>query len=126
MLVGCMNITRIFLCGLASILLAITWILLTYLTVPVIISHQKVTSVDGLWSTNQLGIKCSCVTSVVHREINMFINYTSNVLRSVWMKSKHIFILTNIEMPTRSHIISLGIRKDKTLRCYRRSNAGKM
>ena len=36
MLVRCMNITRIFLCGLESILLAITWILLTYLIVPVI------------------------------------------------------------------------------------------
>ena len=41
------------------------------------------------------------------------------------MKSKDIFILTNIEIPTRSHIISLAIRKDKMLRCYRRSRAGK-
>ena len=60
MLVGCMNIARIFLCGLVSFLLAITWILLTYLTVPVIIAHQKVASVDGVWSANKSGLKRSC------------------------------------------------------------------
>ena len=55
----------------------------------------------------------------------MLISYTSNVLRSIWVKSRHIFYLTNINIHTRSHIISLGIRKDKSLRCYRRSRAGK-
>ena len=55
----------------------------------------------------------------------MFINYTSNVLRSIWMKSRHIYYLTNINIQTRLHIISLGIRKDESLRCYRRSRAGK-
>ena len=93
-----------------SILLATTWILSTYSTVPVIISHQNVTSADGLWSANQLGIKHSCVTSVVWREINMVVNCTSNALRSIWEKSENIFILTNIKTPTRSQIISLDIR----------------
>ena len=92
---------------------------------PVIITPWKVTSADGLQIANQSGIKTSCVTSVVQREINMLIKYTSNALRNIWTKSKHIFILTNIEIPTRSHIISLGIRKDKMLRHYRRSRAAK-
>ena len=55
----------------------------------------------------------------------MLINYTSNVLRSIWVKYRHIFCLTIIEIQIRSHIISLGIRKDERLRCYRRSRAGK-
>ena len=55
----------------------------------------------------------------------MLINYTSNVLRSIWAKSRHIFCLTNIKMHTRCHIFSLGIRKDEILRCDRRSRAGK-
>ena len=81
MLVGCMNIARIFLCGLVSILLAITWISLTYLTVPVILAHQKFTSADGLPSANQLQIKSSCLISVVQRKFTMLINCTSNALR---------------------------------------------
>ena len=55
----------------------------------------------------------------------MLINYSGTVLRSIWLKSKHVFHLTNINLQTRSNIISLGIRKDESLRCYRRSRAGK-
>ena len=55
----------------------------------------------------------------------MLINYSGNALRNIWLKSKHVFHLTNINLLTRSNIISLGIRKDESLRCYRRSRAGK-
>ena len=41
------------------------------------------------------------------------------------MESRHIFHLTNINIQTRSHTVSLGIRKNESLRCYRRSRAGK-
>ena len=55
----------------------------------------------------------------------MLINYTSNVLRSIWVKSRHIFYLTNVNIQTRSHIISFWIRKDESLRCYIISKSGK-
>ena len=55
----------------------------------------------------------------------MLINYSGNALRSIWLKSKDVFHLTNINLQARSNIISLGIRKDDSLRCYRRSRAGK-
>ena len=56
----------------------------------------------------------------------MLINYSGTVLRSIWLNSKHVYHLTNINLQTRSNIISLGIRKDESLRCYRRSRAGKI
>ena len=55
----------------------------------------------------------------------MLINYSGTVLRSIWLNSKHVYHLTNINLQIRSNIISLGIRKDESLRCYRRSRAGK-
>ena len=55
----------------------------------------------------------------------MLINYSGTVLRSIWLNSKHVYHLTNINLQTRSNIISLGIRKDESLRCYMRSRAGK-
>ena len=55
----------------------------------------------------------------------MLINYSGNALRNIWLKSKHVFHLTNINLQTRPNIISLGIGKDESLRCYRRSTTGK-
>ena len=41
----------------------------------------------------------------------MLINYSGTVLRSIWLNSKHVYHLTNINLQIRSNIINLGIGK---------------